>query len=279
MDVSGERAERDGQRGMNQGLNDRPDAAAIHSFERVLGIRFLDAPVSCAIALLQSGGLMVVPSAPTLTTLPTDPIHRRALEGCDFAIVDSAYLTLLWLLLRKRKLHRVSGLGFLRSFLDSPVARARGALFLINPSEADGRANCELLRGRGFEITEDDCYTAPMYDKSRVPADQTLIELLEVRRPRFIMINLAGGIQEPLGLYLKTNLSFSPGIMCTGAAIAFLTGRQASISPRADACGLGWLMRSLNDPRRFVPRYFAALRLAHLVFKHADNMPPSLSPD
>jgi UDP-N-acetyl-D-mannosaminuronic acid transferase (WecB/TagA/CpsF family) len=243
--------------------------------ETILGVRFLNAPVEVAIEALASGGLMIVPSAPALTLLRTSPAYRDAAVGCDFAIVDSAYLALLWWALHRQRLHRVSGLGFLRAFLREPSVRRPGALFLVNPSEQDAVANLRYLREQGIELTPDDCYTAPEYVGNY--ADPVLRARLDTRRPRYIMLNIGGGVQEPLGLYLKNALAYRPGILCTGAAIAFLTGRQARIPVWVDALGLGWLARTLGDPRRFGRRYLGAFQLAKLVIEYGRDLPPLVS--
>ena len=50
-------------------------------------------------------------------------------------------------------------------------------------------------------------------------------------RPDIIIINLGGGIQEPLGFFLKSNIKKKNTIIiCTGAAIGFITRVQAPIN-------------------------------------------------
>ena len=78
---------------------------------------------------------------------------------------------------------------------------------------------------------------------------------------------MGSGIQEPLGLYLKKNLNYKPGIICTGAAIAFLNGEQANISSLIDKMHLGWLLRCIKNPRIFIPRYIKAIGLFKLILK------------
>lgn len=260
------------RRYQRHGSSPRIEDAAIR-FERVLGIRFLNENVQTAITLLEQGGLMVVPSGPGLATLATERSYREAVTEADFAIVDSAYLALLWLAMSGTKLHRVSGLAFLREFVSRGIGSTKGELFLVNPTDADGVANLHLLHSFGYELDERHCYTAPIYAPSSI-IDPSLIEILETHRPRYIMLNVGGGTQEQLGWYLKRSLSYSPAIICTGAAIAFLTGRQASIPEWTDALGLGWLARSISNPRRFVPRYARALSLIAVLARHRSNAPP-----
>ena len=65
--------------------------------------------------------------------------------------------------------------------------------------------------------------------------------------------------------------AYRPALICTGAAIAFLSNRQVNIPPWADRLFLGWLMRSLSEPAKFVPRYWQSLRLAALMWKYGSR--------
>jgi N-acetylglucosaminyldiphosphoundecaprenol N-acetyl-beta-D-mannosaminyltransferase len=165
----------------------------------------------------------------------------------------------------------------LRAFLDSGVARQYGSLFLVNPSAADEAVNVELLRAHGFAMGTNDCYTAPHY--AAPIQDWALVELLNGRRPQYVVLCIGGGAQEPLGLFLKKHLDYRPAIICTGAAIAFMTGRQAWIPTWLDASGLGWLARCIDDPSRFVRRYADAVPLWRLVYGYGNEMPPLLGQD
>jgi UDP-N-acetyl-D-mannosaminuronic acid transferase (WecB/TagA/CpsF family) len=82
-----------------------------------------------------------------------------------------------------------------------------------------------------------------------------------------VILNVGGGVQEQLGCWPKQRLSYTPAIVCTGAAIAFITGGQASIPPWADRLYLGWLLRILSNPRSYTKRYVQALALVPVVLK------------
>ena len=66
-------------------------------------------------------------------------------------------------------------------------------------------------------------------------------------KPRYILINLGGETQEILALYIKEKVDYKVSILCTGAAIAFLTKRQAPINDIIDKYYLGWLIRILYN--------------------------------
>jgi UDP-N-acetyl-D-mannosaminuronic acid transferase (WecB/TagA/CpsF family) len=112
-----------------------------------------------------------------------------------------------------------------------------------------------------------------MYPKAGEDLDKKLLESIEFNKPRVIFIQIGGGIQERLGLYLKSHLSFHPTIICSGAALAFLSGQQVRIPRWVDRFYLGWLLRCMSDPKTFIPRYFSAFRLVYLLFKYGKKKP------
>ena len=84
-------------------------------------------------------------------------------------------------------------------------------------------------------------------------------------KPNFILINIGGGTQEVLGLYLKEKLAFKPTIICTGAAISFFTKDQAPINRFIDQFYLGWFVRLIFNPSVFLKRYLYSLRLIPMI--------------
>ena len=110
----------------------------------------------------------------------------------------------------------------------------------------------------------------PMWD---LVEDEYSLALLERLRPQHIVVTVGGGTQERLGLYLKQRLSYRPAIHCIGAAIAFLSGDQVGIPVWADKLYLGWLFRTLADPKRFGPRYWEARKLLKLMVRYRERLP------
>jgi len=86
-------------------------------------------------------------------------------------------------------------------------------------------------------------------------------------------MGVGGGVQEKLGYYLETNAGYLPGIHCTGAAIGFLSGDQMFIPDWADRWFLGWALRCISDPQRFVPRYWKAGKLVELMIHWKERSP------
>jgi UDP-N-acetyl-D-mannosaminuronic acid transferase (WecB/TagA/CpsF family) len=241
-------------------------------FQQILGIRFFAGEAQQAIDLVSGGGgLVVVPSGPGLNTLAADPVYREALLGADLALADSAFMVLLWNLTHRPGICKLSGLKYLRALLQQQGFRAANATFWVMPSQQSAARNLAWLHTNGIEVDPENVYVAPRY--GACIEDPALADVIERRRPRHVILGVGGGVQEPLGFYLKRNLSYLPAIHCIGAAIGFLTGDQVAIPVWADRLGLGWLWRSISNPRRFFPRYWEARHLARLMFLYGEKLP------
>lgn len=239
---------------------------------RILGIDFFNGSVQQAVEeISKRGGYLVAPSGPGLATLPRDARYAEALTQSDVAIADSRYMALLWLLFQRQKIKRISGLTFLKAFLLMSDLKTSGSLFLVDPSAGEAEANRRFLASIGIPLDPGFSYVAPIYSGS--VEDGTLLKKLNHSRPRYVLLNIAGGIQERLARYLVEHLAYRPAVICTGAAIAFLSGEQASIPGWADHVGLGWLWRCLDEPRKFVPRFLSAFPLFMLMLRYGSRMP------
>lgn len=245
-------------------------------FRRVLGIRFFNGSAAQALELVAPGGLLVVPAAPALKNLPWDVEYREALLNADVVITDSAFMVMLWNLLERDSLSRLSGLEYMREFLREPCGGCPRDTFWIMASPESAARNIQWLSARGWKVGEDDYYLAPVY--RRPIEDHELLDRLGKRRPKHIVVTIGGGTQEVLGLYLKRNLGYPAAIHCIGAAIAFLSGDQVRIPVWADRLYLGWLFRCLADPRRYGPRYWDARHLMPLIARYRDRLPESSLP-
>ncbi|WP_353063211.1 WecB/TagA/CpsF family glycosyltransferase [Tunturibacter psychrotolerans] len=240
---------------------------------RILGIDFFDGSAKEAIDIMRTkGGLLVVPAAPALKDLDRSPDYRDALLNADLAITDSAFMVLIWNRLQPIPIKRLSGLEYLRDLLLEPDVRQPGNTLWIMASPVSTKRNLDWLAGQGIVIPEDNIYMAPMYGTAPID-DPTLLERLNRLRPQHVIVTIGGGTQERLGLYLKRNLAYRPAIHCIGAAIAFLSGDQVHIPVWADKFYLGWLFRSLAEPKRYIPRYWDARKLLAIMLRNRSRLP------
>ena len=240
-------------------------------FVTILGVRFFDGTVEEAVERMERGGLLVVPAAPALKDIDCNAAYREALLDADLCIPDSAFMVLIWNRISKQKIHRLSGLKYLRELLRREDGRRPGNVVWIMAGPASAQKNLEWLRSQGIDVPQECVYLAPMYGTEI--EDLALLAMLERLRPQHVVVTVGGGTQERLGLYLKQRLSYRPAIHCIGAAIAFLSGDQVGIPVWADKLYLGWLFRTMADPKRFGPRYWEARKLLKLMVRYREHMP------
>lgn len=241
-------------------------------FEQILGVRFFNRTAEQAVTYMKVvGGYNVVPAAPALANIDRHPDYARALTQADLAIADSGFMVLLWRILRRGTITRISGLKYLKLLLADPTLHPPGKTFLILPTEASRRKALRWLTEQDFLINEVNTYIAPMYGKEVI--DESLVDLLNQKQPQHVIIAIGGGTQEKLGYYLRERLSYRPAIHCIGAALGFLTGDQPPIPMWADRFYLGWLLRLLRQPRLYGPRYISAFRLPALIWRYGSETP------
>ena len=242
-------------------------------FRSILGIKFFVGDANQAVQRMKDGGLLVVPAAPALKNLPHDAGYRKALLEADLVITDSAFMVLVWNYLQHDSIRRVSGLEYLSALLKQDSFCEAHQSFWIMANEESAKTNCEWLGKQGIDLTPGDIYMAPYYGKSI--RDDLLLQRIQESRPKHIVVTIGGGTQERLGLYLREHLDYTPSIHCVGAAIAFLSGDQVHIPLWADRMYLGWLLRCLSDPKRYLPRYWDARKLLALMVRHGSSLPGS----
>ena len=251
-------------------------------FHKVLGIPFVDEPASELVtSALRRGGLVTVPSGPGLAVdLRRSADYRKALLESNLNIPDSGAMCLFWRLFKGKRIRRVSGLEFLIELFERVRLKRPGYTFWVHPNEEQQAVNEAWLREEGFAIDEQGSHLAPMYPASGI-CDEPLLEKLMEQRPKVVILCIGGGVQERLGYWIREQYRANnlpcPAIICTGAAIGFLTGNQVNIPKWADRCYLGWLFRCISQPKTFIPRYWSAVPLAWLILKYGSNDPTTHS--
>ena len=248
-------------------LPEIPPPAAPVAIERIWGVPFYVGLPGPELREALRRRLVVVPSGPGLGhDFAVDPDYAAALRGADFALVDSGFFTLLWFVRTGRWLPRISGLRVLSDLIRNEPEWLSSESYWVMPSVEDRDAHVRWLLSQQVLLDhERDCYVAPQYPAGPIH-DPDLVVRLRVRRPRLVVICLGGGVQERLGFSLRAELENVPAILCTGAAIAFLSGRQARIPVWADRLFLGWFLRVLSHPAAYTQRYVRALKLIPRVW-------------
>ena len=240
---------------------------------QILGIQFFNGAVKEAIALMEKrGGFLIAPSGTCFARMRKEETYRRAVLAADLAIADSGLMVVLWRLMRRENVQRISGFKYLKHLLGKLKGEGNRELFWVLPDERARQKLFDWSRREAFSINKENCYVAPRY-ASEVQ-DRNLLARIEKDRPPHVIIAIGSSAQEKLGFYLRENLSYRPAIHCIGAALGFITGDQAAIPDWVDRFYLGWLWRLVAQPSIFVPRLSRALELPWLIWKYGEKLPP-----
>jgi exopolysaccharide biosynthesis WecB/TagA/CpsF family protein len=248
------------------------DVHLMISSRQILGVQFFNGDVDEAVALMfQHGGFLVAPSGTCFARLREDETYRRAVVSADLAIADSGLMVVLWRLLRRENVGRISGLKYLKHLLGKLKGEGNTGVFWVLPSETARQKLLDWSRREAFSIKTENCYVPPRYGPQ--VEDRNLLSLIEEQRPAHVVIAIGSGAQEKLGYYLRENLSYRPAIHCIGGALGFVTGDQVSIPDWADRFYLGWLWRLVAQPSVFIPRLSRAAELPWLIWKYGEKLP------
>ena len=219
-------------------------------------IKFYNSSFEKILSKINKGGYLVAPAASSLSQIDKNKLYYKSLVQSDVAILDSGLFCILLRIFKGYKVNKLSGYLFLRKFLK--VSSVKKFKFItIDPSDIDSKHNLEYLSKNNFKNVTS--YVAPLYTNQI--KDEKLLKKIKTLKPKYILINIGGGTQEILAQYIKNNVKLNISIFCTGAAIAFLTKRQAPINDYVDKFYLGWLVRLIHDPKKYFTRITNSLNL------------------
>jgi N-acetylglucosaminyldiphosphoundecaprenol N-acetyl-beta-D-mannosaminyltransferase len=228
------------------------------------------------------GGLLTVPSAPSLAEMGRDPYLRKTYMESDWAVMDGGYVALVLRVFYGRHWPRISGLQLLEKLLGAnghPRAipfDKRNVLWVMPSCDEEIRVR-KMLTGFGLPDAHQHFYQAPVYRTREDFEDAELLAQVIRCNPDWVVLGIGGGKQEKLGYQLREALRREarpmPVILCTGGAVAFLSGGQVRIPIWADRIYIGWLLRIIDDPRTFAKRYWnAGWQFPQLLWKERGQL-------
>ena len=206
------------------------------------------------------GGVLVAPAASALANIDSDKQYYTSLKKSKIAILDSGFFCILLRIFKFKKVKKLSGFLFLKTFLDN--FKNQQKILFIDPSKKSNILNIKFLKSK--KIINFKTYIAPNYKKKFF--DLKLLNLVNNYKPKYIVINIGGGSQEPLAIYINKNIKYKASIMCTGAALAFMTGEQAPINKFIDKIYLGWLTRIIWNPKLYLGRILKSFKIIKFFF-------------
>jgi len=236
---------------------------------RFVKVNFFDAEYEYIIKLLfKKKGYLVIPAASSLVQINKNSSYRLALQKSTAALFDSGFFCLSLLVTKFIFFNKFSGYKFIKLFLKDNNLKNKKIL-LLNPSIISAKKNYLFLKSKKFIFIRN--YICPNYNIKSIK-DVKLLNIINKFKPEIIISNIGGGVQEILAFYIKKNVQKKTIIICSGAALAFFTSEQASITDLEDKYYLGWLKRLLFNPSQYYKRIYNSLPLFYFVLRDKINV-------
>jgi N-acetylglucosaminyldiphosphoundecaprenol N-acetyl-beta-D-mannosaminyltransferase len=204
---------------------------------------------------IKFGGYVVAPAASSLSRINNNKKYYEALKNSTVAIFDSGFFCALLFLFKGIKVRKFSGYLFLKKLINNELKNKK--VLSIDPSKKESFLNKKYFQKNKIKSHS---YIAPFYKKNYY--DERLFTIIKQINVDYIIINIAGEKQEILAYELHKKFKKKKlKIICTGAAIAFLTGSQTQINDTIDKLYLGWFFRFISNPKVYYKRVLNSLFL------------------
>lgn len=214
-----------------------------------------DAAVARVAALVDGGrgGAVFTPNVDHLVLAEEDAAFREAYASADLSLVDG--MPVLWMsrLLGMRRVTKVSGSDLIRPL--ARLAAQRGfRVYLLGAGAGVAPRAGQLLAGEfpGFSVV---ATSSPRIDMDAPSGErEAILRELRAARPDLVLVALGAPKAERFVHECRRGVPAAV-FVCVGAGLDFLAGVVRRAPRWMSACGVEWLFRLLQEPRRLWRRY------------------------
>lgn len=222
-------------------------------------IKFFNYSYKKILMKINHGGYLVAPAASALVNIKSDKNYYKSLVNSKIAIFDSGLHVLMCKIFINKKIKKFSGYKLMQKILNQVNIKNKKILF-VEPNYSDKKINSLYLNRKGFKNKIH--YIAPNYKKNNI-LDLNLLKIIQKEKPEYIFMNIGGGVQEPLAMFISKKLDrFNSNckIFCLGAALSYFSKKNTIINDFYDKYYLGWLARFFYNPK-MLPRILSGMKL------------------
>ncbi len=221
-------------------------------------------------------GYVVTPNVDHLVRLHEDAEFRAIYAEASYVLLDSRFAARVLRLLRGIRLPICTGSDLTAALLHR-VVRSDDRVVLIGSSADQAR----FLETR-FGLRDLRHHNPPMGFIRDAAAVERCLDFIEANSPfRFCMIAVGTPQGEMLAQRLRQRAAARGLVLCVGASIDFVTGKQQRAPVWMQRLGIEWLYRLGQNPRRLArrylirsPRFFLYQRHAQIVLRPAAGQRP-----
>jgi N-acetylglucosaminyldiphosphoundecaprenol N-acetyl-beta-D-mannosaminyltransferase len=209
--------------------------------------------------------IMVTPNAGHLTNIFDNPELSKIYSTAELSLIDGWPIAVAAKNASKLKITRVTGSDLLPELFTQLTNDVRIGIVGGNDESLIRQSLETRFPDLNIQIIDTSQWTNSVYDIRR------LRELVQYNALSIVLLCLGHPKQELLAKELK-NYDWAGSrpdwIMCVGATIDFLTGKQKRAPKVFQKVGLEWFFRLVTNPKKFLQRYINALIPSlKLIFK------------
>lgn len=199
------------------------------------------------------GGWIITPNVDILRQRRVDASVRALLEQADLLVADG--MPLIWASrLAGRPLpERVAGSNLISSLSAAAAAEGR-SVFLLGGAAGAAAAAARVLKARHPDLHIAGIYSPPVGFEKDAAEMSRIMRMLMDAQPAVVFVAMGFPKSERLVAQVR---SLVPGAWWIGVGISFsfLCGQVVRAPKWMQRCGLEWVHRLVQEPRRLAKRY------------------------
>jgi N-acetylglucosaminyldiphosphoundecaprenol N-acetyl-beta-D-mannosaminyltransferase len=212
---------------------------------------------------LEEPCFIVTPNADHIVRLQHDQELRQAYDAAFLVVPDG--VSLLWAarFLRRHLKGRVNGTDLLKKLAAAAAARNLGILLLGGrPGAAERAARILLARHPNLRVVG--VLRPPMGDELEESEMRAAVEIVNRAAPHLLFVGLGSPKQE-LWAWRQLPRLRVPVTVCVGGSLDVIAGFLKRAPSWMQRCGLEWLFRLAQEPRRLWRRYITSIPIFILL--------------
>lgn len=216
-------------------------------------------------------GFLVTPNVDHMIKLQKMRPFYEAYQSAEFKVCDSRILFLLvWLLFPSRKLkEQITGSDFFPKFCQHHANRENGATVFLLGGSTDSVVEAQTkINDKTDSNVVVGGYSPPFGFEKSPEETQKIIDLIEASGADTLAIGVGAPKQEVWVYQNRAKLPSIKRFLAIGATIEFESENLRRAPKWMTKCGLEWLFRLQQEPRRLSRRYLIDdLPIAFLLLK------------
>lgn len=226
---------------------------------RILGIRFARIKIEDALKVVEEliakdrKSQVCVTNAYSLVLMQKNKEFKTMADSADLVVADGKPLIWISRLYRKPILERVSGSDLVYG-LSKKSTQKRYKLFFLGSNPATLGKMVENLKKIFPSLRVAGVYSPPFKKQFSEREDEKMMALINRVKPDVLFVGLGAPKQERWIWEHKDKLRV-PVSIGVGAAFDFVAGTVKRAPKWMQKCGLEWLFRLCQEPRRLWKRY------------------------